>query len=163
VSEGSSTAPRDTRRLAAVFLADEQERPVDAARLRDLAAHVLADRRVPAAMEVNVLLVERDAMTELNVQHMGGNGPTDVLAFPMDLPGEAVGDAPAILGDVVLCPDVAAHQAPEHGASEAAELELLLVHGILHLLGHDHAEEEERREMFGLTDRILADFRGGSA
>jgi probable rRNA maturation factor len=161
VSDGSHAAPRDPRRLAAVFLADEQERPIEIERLRDLAVHVLEDRRVPPGMELNVLCVERDAMTELNVQHMGGDGPTDVLAFPMDLPGESVTGETAILGDVVLCPDVAAEQAPEHGSIETAELELLLVHGILHLLGHDHAEEDERREMFGLTDRILAVFREG--
>lgn len=160
MSEGSSQAPPTRRRLASVFLADEQERPVPVERLRDLAGHVLADRRVPTAMELNVLFVERDAMTELNVRHMDGTGPTDVLAFPLDAPGETLPGEPAILGDVVLCPDVAAAQAVEHGVTEAAELELLLVHGILHLLGHDHAEEGERRAMFALTDRLLADFRG---
>jgi probable rRNA maturation factor len=147
----------------AVFIADEQERSVDLERLRDLAGHVLADRRVPAAMELNVLCVDRPSMTELNVQHMGRKGPTDVLAFPMDLPGESLEGEPSILGDVVLCPDVAAEQAPEHGATYQAELELLLVHGILHLLGHDHAEPDERRAMVGLTDRLLAGFRGDAA
>jgi probable rRNA maturation factor len=155
VSEGSSPGPR----AAAIYIADEQGRPVDVERLRDLAGHVLADRRVPPAMELNVLCVDRDAMTALNQTHMGGTGPTDVLAFPMDLPGENLGGEPAILGDVVLCPEIAAAQAADHGVTETAELELLLVHGILHLLGHDHAEEEERREMFGLTDRILAEYR----
>jgi probable rRNA maturation factor len=123
---------------------------------------VLADRRVPVGMELNVLFVDRGDMTELNVHHMGGTGPTDVLAFPMDAPGESLGGEPSILGDVVLCPDVAAAQAEEHGVTEHAELELLLTHGILHLLGHDHAEEAERHEMFTLTDRILADYRGAS-
>lgn len=157
--EGSRPAPRTTRRLASIFFADEQGRPVDVERLRELAAHVLADRRVPAGMELNVLCVERDAMAELNIHHMGGDGPTDVLAFPMDAPGESLGGEPSILGDVVLCPDVAAAQAEEHGVSEHAELELLLAHGILHLLGHDHAEDAERAEMFGLSDRLLAEFR----
>lgn len=147
----------------AVFMADEQERAVDLERLRDLAGHVLADRRVPDAMELNVLFVDEASMAELNAAHMGASGPTDVLAFPMDLPGESLEGEPSILGDVVLCPEVAAAQAPEHSTSYEAELELLLVHGILHLLGHDHAVAEERREMFGLTDRLLAAFRGVQA
>jgi probable rRNA maturation factor len=143
----------------AVFVADEQQREVDIERLAALAAHVLADRRVPDSMELNVLCLDAGAMTELNVRHMGGVGPTDVLAFPMDMPGESLAGEPAILGDVVLCPDVAVEQASEHATSYAAEMELLLVHGILHLLGHDHAEDDERRVMFGLTDRLLAEFR----
>ncbi len=159
MSEGSKPAPRSPRRLAAVFFADEQERPIEVERLRDLAVHVLEDQRVPEGMELNVLCVERPAMAELNARHMGSDGPTDVLAFPMDAPGESVKGQPAILGDVVLCPEVAAAQAAERGLTETSELELLLVHGILHLLGHDHAEEEERRRMFTLTDRLLADFR----
>jgi probable rRNA maturation factor len=143
----------------AVFVADEQRLDVDLGRLRRLASHVLVSQRVPDAMELNVLCVDRSAITELNRHHMGASGPTDVLAFPMDLPGETTGGGPAILGDVVLCPDVAAGQAPEHGTTLEGELELLLVHGILHLLGHDHADHEERAEMFGLTDRLLAEFR----
>jgi probable rRNA maturation factor len=145
----------------AVYVADEQDREVDVEHLAALASHVLADQRVPEAMEVNVLCVDRDAMAALNAHHMGGSGPTDVLAFPMDMPGESLAGEPAILGDVVLCPDVASAQAAEHGVDERAELELLLVHGILHLLGHDHAEEDEKRVMFGLTDRLLAAFRDG--
>ena len=140
-----------------VFVADEQTRPIDSDRLRRLAEFVLSDRRVPEDMELSVLAVDRDAIAALNAHHMDSEGPTDVLAFPIDLPGEST-PGPALLGDVVLCPDVAAEQAPEHGKSEQAELDLLLVHGILHLLGHDHAEEAEHREMFSLTDRLLADF-----
>lgn len=147
----------------AVFVADEQaasgEAPVvDAERLQRLALHVLSDRRVPDAMELSILCVDREDMAQLNGHHMGKQGPTDVLAFPMDLPGETLPGEPAILGDVVLCPAVAAQQAGERGRPFEAELDLLLVHGILHLLGHDHAEPEERAEMFGLTDRLLASF-----
>ena len=76
---------------------------------------------------------------------------------------EQAGDQPAILGDVVLCPAVAARQAVEHGTDAQSEQDLLLVHGILHLLGHDHAESVERREMFALTDRLLADFAATTA
>lgn len=142
-----------------VFMADEQTAPVDLSRLARLAEHVLADRRVPDDMELSVLCVDPGAIAALNAQHMGVEGPTDVLAFPMDLPGETAAGEPTILGDVVLCPGVAHGQAPAHGATGDAEVELLLVHGILHLLGHDHAEPDERAEMFGLTERLLAGFR----
>lgn len=143
-----------------VFVADEQTLPVDLDRLRRLAEFTIADRRVPRAMELSILCVDRVAIADLNAHHMGAEGPTDVLAFPIDLPGETAFGEPAILGDVVLCPDVAVQQAAEHGHDAAAELELLLVHGVLHLIGHDHASDDERRAMFTLTDRILADFRG---
>lgn len=144
----------------AVFVADEQQDvEVDGDRLARLAQFVLADRRVPADMELSVLCVDPDTIAELNAHHMGVDAPTDVLAFPIDQPGESLPDEPAILGDVVLCPAVAARQAAERDLPAAGELELLLVHGILHLLGHDHAEEEERRVMFGLTERLLAAFR----
>lgn len=143
----------------AVFVADEQtDVAVDTEQLRRLAAFVLADQRVPEAMELSVLCVDREAITELNRHHMGVDRPTDVLAFPMDLPGESLGDEPSVLGDVVLCPAVAAEQAPRHGKTVDAELQLLVVHGILHLLGHDHAEPAEREAMFGLTDRLLQQF-----
>jgi len=142
-----------------VFVADEQTLPVDLDRLRRLAEFTLADRRVPQAMELSVLCVDRTAITDLNAHHMGVEEPTDVLAFPIDLPGETAFGEPAILGDVVLCPAVAADQAAEHGHDAPAELDLLLVHGVLHLVGHDHAEDHERRTMFALTDRILTDFR----
>ncbi|WP_370326818.1 rRNA maturation RNase YbeY [Euzebya sp.] len=142
-----------------VFVADEQaEVAVDLPRLRRLAQHVCADRGVPDAMEVSVLCVDAEAITALNRTHMGSDRPTDVLAFPLDQPGETTPGDVAILGDVVLCPAVAAAQAPEHGKTAQAEMDLLVVHGLLHLLGHDHAEEGERAHMFGLTDDLLASF-----
>jgi probable rRNA maturation factor len=146
-----------------VFLADEQAVAFPAERLRRLATYVLAELHVPPAMELSVLAVDREAMRALNAQHLHEDRPTDVLAFPIDLPGESAPGAPALLGDVVLCPDVAAEQAAAHGGSAEAELEQLLVHGILHLLGHDHAEPDEREVMFSLTDRLLAAFRGTGA
>jgi probable rRNA maturation factor len=148
----------------AVFVADEVSTPAegpDVARLQRLALHVLAEQHVPDAMELSILLVDRAAIAELNTKHMGQAGPTDVLAFPIDRPGETLAGEPAMLGDVVLCPEVAAEQASEHGHPLDAELDLLLVHGILHLLGHDHAQAAERRAMFELTDRLLASFRRG--
>lgn len=140
----------------AVYLADEQSDPVDGADLVDLARHVLAAQRIPEDMEVALLLVDRDTITRLNATHMGRSGPTDVLAFPIDEPGESPPDAPSILGDVVLCPAVASEQAPTFDRSPREELRLLTVHGLLHLLGMDHATPEEEREMFALTDALLA-------
>lgn len=143
----------------AVFLADEQDLEVAGSRLVALACHVLAARRVPEDMEVSLLLVDEATIAELNEQHLGKTGPTDVLAFPIDEPGEAPPGSPAILGDVVLCPKVAHQQAAGLPRSGEEELELLTVHGILHLLGMDHADPASEREMFGLTDELLAGFR----
>jgi probable rRNA maturation factor len=142
-----------------VYVADEQARPLQIERLQRLAEYVLADRRVHEAMELGVLCVERDVIARLNATHMGCEGPTDVLAFPIDFPGETTPGQPALLGDVVLCPAIAAEQAERRGTGLRDEVELLLVHGILHLLGHDHAEPHERAVMFALTDQLLAGFR----
>jgi probable rRNA maturation factor len=144
----------------AVYLADEQDLDVDAEDLLALARHVLAERRVPAEMELAILLVDRDTIAAMNAEHLGKDGPTDVLAFPIDEPGEAPPGGPAILGDVVLCPAVAHEQAAGLGRTPDDELRLLTVHGILHLLGMDHAEPNEEREMFALTDELLASYGG---
>jgi probable rRNA maturation factor len=147
-----------------VFVADEQaEAPVDVERLRRLAQFVLADQRVPETMELSVLCIDRASIAALNSHHMGKATPTDVLAFPIDMPGETSPGEPTILGDVVLCPAVAAEQARAHGTTAERETEMLTVHGILHLLGHDHAETRERERMFGLTDSLLAGFRDADA
>ncbi|MEE8602893.1 rRNA maturation RNase YbeY [Euzebya tangerina] len=145
-----------------VLVSDERtsadQTPVDAERLRTLAVMTLDGMAVPPQMEVTVMLVDTDRMADLNQEHMGHEGPTDVLAFPLDAVDDTVPDRPAILGDVVLCPAVAAAQAPENDSTPQAEMELLIVHGILHLLGHDHAEPEEERVMFTLTYKLLATF-----
>jgi probable rRNA maturation factor len=120
---------------------------------------VVEQRRVPPDMELSLLLVDRDTIAGLNRTHLGKDGPTDVLAFPIDEPGESPPDTPAILGDVVLCPAVAHEQASTFGRTPHDELRLLTVHGILHLLGMDHADPEEEREMFGLTDELLASYQ----
>jgi len=143
-----------------VFLADEQGIPVDADDLIVLAGMVLDDQRVPVDMEVALLLVDESTIAGLNAKHLGHEGPTDVLAFPIDEPGESPPAGPAILGDVVLCPSVAHRQASERGSTPQAELQLLTVHGLLHLLGMDHADPDEEREMFALTERLLVLHRG---
>lgn len=142
----------------AVYLADEQSEPADGEDLLALARHVLAARDVPSEMELALLLVDRDTIAALNAEHLGKEGPTDVLAFPIDEPGEVPPEGPAILGDVVLCPSVAYEQAAGLGRTPEDELRLLTVHGILHLLGMDHAEPEEERAMFSLTDELLASY-----
>lgn len=147
----------------AVFIADEQELAVDGEDLVALTRHVLRERRVPTEMEVAILLVEPDVIAALNEQHLGHVGPTDVLAFPIDEPGESPPDTPSVLGDVVLCPSVATEQAPRFTRSPHQELQLLTVHGLLHLLGMDHADPEQEREMFGLTDELLASYAAAKA
>ncbi|MDP8961194.1 MAG: rRNA maturation RNase YbeY [Actinomycetota bacterium] len=143
----------------AVFVADEQDRPVDADDLASLAGHVLRERRVPPDMELSLLLVDEEAITALNAHHMGKSEPTDVLAFPIDEPGETPPGVPAVLGDVVLCPVVAERQAVGSGHEVREELRILVIHGILHVLGMDHAVPDDEREMFALTERLLDSFR----
>ncbi|MES9541144.1 rRNA maturation RNase YbeY [Spirillospora sp. NPDC049024] len=141
---------------------------VDEQGIAALSRHVLDGMRVHPLAELSVLLVDEAAMTELHEKWMDEPGPTDVLSFPMDelRPGHMSGGAdedgetdPGLLGDVVLCPAVAEKQAREAGHSTAEELELLCTHGILHLLGYDHAEPEEHREMFGLQAELLTSWR----
>ena len=134
---------------------------IDETEIVALARHVLAQMRVHAQAELSVVLVDETAMEQLHVQWMDEPGPTDVLSFPMDelRPGTEGEDSPAgLLGDVVLCPQVAAKQARQAGHSTAEELLLLTTHGILHLLGYDHAEPDEEKEMFGLQRKLLLTF-----
>jgi len=134
---------------------------VDEAEIVALARHVLAQMHVHPQAELSVVLVDESAMEQLHVQWMDEPGPTDVLSFPMDelRPGTDGEDSPAgLLGDVVLCPQVAATQARQAGHSTAEELLLLTTHGILHLLGYDHAEPDEEKEMFGLQRKLLLTF-----
>ena len=136
----------------------------DVEELSALARYVLEEMRVHPQAELSILLVDEDVMSDLHVRWMDEPGPTDVLSFPMDelRPGPEGGlSAEGTLGDVVLCPTVAATQARTAGHSTAEELGLLTVHGILHLLGYDHAEPEEEKEMFELQRRLLLTFLAG--
>lgn len=102
--------------------------------------------------QLYIALIDSDAMADLNMTHMGHEGPTDVLSFPMDAdePDVApIGGPPRHLGDIVICPDVAIAQAPTHAGSAEAEFALLMVHGVLHILGHDHLEADEIALMQG--------------
>ncbi|PZG33721.1 rRNA maturation RNase YbeY [Spongiactinospora gelatinilytica] len=151
-----------------IEVANESGVEVDESALVGLAGHVLARMGIHPLAELSLVVVDEPAMAQLHEQWMGEPGPTDVLAFPMDelRPGSGGGRRddgaatdPALLGDVVLCPQVAAKQAAEAGHSAKEELELLCTHGILHLLGYDHAEPEEHAEMFGLQDELLKSWR----
>ncbi|GAA2175097.1 rRNA maturation RNase YbeY [Agrococcus versicolor] len=139
---------------------------VDEARLARLVAFDLEALFVHAEAEVSIVLVDEGAMEQLHVQWMDEPGPTDVLSFPMDelRPGTTERPTPAgLLGDIVLCPQVAEGQAVDAGHPLMAELELLTTHGMLHLLGFDHADPTERDEMFALQDELLARFRAADA
>ena len=134
---------------------------IDELRTQRLARFVMDRMRVHPLAELCVTAVDEDTIAELNQRWMEKDGPTDVLAFPMDelRPG-LVNEEPeeGVLGDLVLCPTVAEQQAKTAGHSTAAELDLLTVHGILHLLGYDHAEPEEHKEMFDLQAEILREW-----
>jgi probable rRNA maturation factor len=140
---------------------DESGADVDVDRLALLSRFVLDRMRVHPLAELSVIAVDPETMANLHVQWMDEEGPTDVMSFPMDelRPGsDEQEQVPGLLGDVVLCPEVAGRQAEAAGHSTAHELDLLCAHGILHLLGYDHAEAAEQREMFGLQGEILRDW-----
>jgi len=161
----------------AVFASDEQSTvEVDLPRWLRLARLVLSEERAPTDAEVSLIFVDEDAITDLNGRFLGGDGPTDVLAFPIDDdhlpsgrhpdtggrgPGSATepSDPPLVLGDVVVCPTVAARQAPAHAGTVDDELALLVVHGVLHLLNYDHADEREAASMQRRERELLERFR----
>src|SRR5688500_18864783 len=121
--------------------------------------------RVNPAAELSILAVTSEVMSELHERWMDEPGPTDVMAFPMDdlveesRRPDAPDLGPALLGDVVLCPEFAKPQARSAGHGLADELHLLTIHGVLHLLGYDHGDAEQEREMFGLQSRLLAEWQ----
>jgi probable rRNA maturation factor len=162
-----------------VFVADEQAgRPVATGRWQQLAVDVLDAEGVQGECELSVLFVDELTISDLNQRFMGHDGPTDVLSFPID--GEAnppgrwpdnggpgpdrldddLDDLPLLLGDVVVCPAIADRNAPTHAGSYDDELALLVVHGILHLLGMDHADDTARAAMQDRERSLLAAHHG---
>jgi probable rRNA maturation factor len=158
-----------------VFAADEQQaHPMDVARWAELARLVLTARGVKGETEVSLLFVDEDAMAALNEQFLGKSGPTDVLSFPIEDEPVMTGRSPdfggsgpgasaehgelTLLGDVVVCPTVAARHAAEHEVSLEDEVALLVVHGLLHLLGMDHEEDGEAERMETLEQQLLDSF-----
>jgi probable rRNA maturation factor len=129
----TTTSPR-------VLVSNEQDRPVDVDSLAALAARALEAEGRPS-VELSLSFVSPEEMEDLHVRYLGEPGPTDVLSFPME--------DEQLLGDVVVCPAVAALNGPD----VAAELRLLVVHGVLHLLGYDHNKEADRAEMWARQER----------
>ena len=167
---GAATSPTNTETQLIVHVADDQDDiQLDASRYEQLARAVLISEGINQTSELSVLFVSSAKIAELNEQHMGHTGPTDVLAFPIDEDAtqpQAENDAPFLLGDVVVCPSVAATNCstnkdsyPGHQGTITDEIDLLVVHGILHVLGMDHAEAEERQDMQELERTHLAAFR----
>lgn len=156
-----------------IEIANESGVSVDEAALAALARYVLDTMRMHPLAELSVLLVDTATMADLHQRWLGEPGPTDVLAFPMDElrppppgsdradRGDEPGAVPGLLGDVVLCPEVAREQARAAQRPVADELAMVCTHGILHLLGYDHADPDERVTMFGLQDRLLDAWHAG--
>jgi len=145
---------------------NESALPADEEELSRLGRFVMDSLYVHPEAELSVILVDTEAMERLHIEWMDEPGPTDVLSFPMDelRPGTAARPSPAgVLGDIVICPQVAAEQAKKAGHPVSEEMLLLATHGILHLLGYDHAEPEEKEEMFSLQRQLLASFLGKDA
>ena len=156
-----------------VFAADEQgDHPIAVARWAELSRKVLVARGVKGETEVSLLFVDEDAIAALNEQFLGRSGPTDVLSFPIEDEPDRSGRSPdeggtgpgsgepdsgrlRLLGDVVICPAVAARNAVEHEVSLEDELALLVVHGLLHLLGLDHEDDAEAERMEALEQELL--------
>jgi probable rRNA maturation factor len=157
-----------------VFCINEQnDIEIDLPRWRELALATLQEENVRGAAEISVFFIDAETIAELNSEHMGKTGPTDVLAFPLDgveimesqgpaamskgpaRPHFDPDDIPTMLGDVLLCPYVAAQQAPSHAGTLDDEIALLLVHGILHVLGYDHDVEEATTRMRQREKHIL--------
>ncbi len=144
-----------------IEILDESGHGIDAAHLVRLCRFVMDRMRVHPQAELCLKAVDRDTIAELNERWMEKTGPTDVLAFPMDelRPG-LLDQEPeeGVLGDLVLCPEIAATQGEQAGHGTLAEIELLTTHGILHLLGYDHAEPAPEKEMFALQRQLLLTF-----
>lgn len=132
----------------------------DDSRLISVAEFSLTAMGIHRESELSISLVDEDEMSALHLRWMDEPGATDVLSFPMDeIKPHSSDQGPGMVGDVVLCPDYAARQAAQAGHGLQEELELLTVHGILHLLGYDHREDEERELMFNLQGELLAKWR----
>jgi probable rRNA maturation factor len=156
-----------------IFAADEQhEHPIDLERWVALANGALVDEGVHGPAEVSLIFSDEPAIAALNQQFMGKDGPTDVLSFPIDYepepsgrvpdaggtgPGEpSLPEIPRLIGDIVLCPAVAARNAVEHECTLDDEIALLVVHGVLHLLGWDHEDDDEAERMEARERELLA-------
>ncbi len=135
---------------------------IDLDRWSELLVATLRSEGVVPPAEVGLRFVATDVMADLNGEHLGGSGPTDVLSFPLDEePPEGYGPGSVrLVGDIVVCPEVAIANAPHHAGTVDDEIALLVVHATLHLLGHDHAEDAERSAMWAAEQRLLGELWG---
>ena len=146
-----------------IDICNESEYELDEKELSDQSEFLLRRLHINPAADLSIMLVNEVVMANLHERFMDEPGSTDVLSFPMDELREGTADEPStegILGDIVLCPAVAERQGIAAGHSTDVELRLLLTHGVLHLLGHDHAEPEEHKVMFGMQAQLLAEWEG---
>ena len=132
---------------------------VPATEINSLLTFALLELELNPECEINVSFVDDDYMTELHIKWMDEPGTTDVLSFPMDMP-ETPGEA-VTLGDIVISPVVAAEQAKAQGHSIEHEIFILATHGLLHILGYDHADKAEEKVMFDLQEKIVRDWQKG--
>lgn len=145
-----------------VLFADEQPEPIVTGGLLRLAELVLEAEGLEGETGVSLVLIDEAEMTKLNVAHMGKQGPTDVLSFPIEAatpgapPTRAPGGPPIELGDVFIAPSVVRDNAKRHGTPFDDELSLMVVHGLLHLLGWDHEAEDEAARMEARESELLA-------
>ena len=133
---------------------------VPADQVRALLEHSLVQLKLSSECEVNLVFVDENEMTELHIKWMDEPGPTDVLSFPMDMP-ENPGDA-VTLGDIVIAPTVAATQAATAGHSADHEIFILAAHGLLHILGYDHANKEDEKVMFALQEDLVKNWQASA-
>ena len=143
-----------------IDVVNETEAEIDIESIQEQARFILDRLRIHPGAELSVVFVDVATMTDLHERWMDEPGPTDVLSFPMDEltpPRDDEEPPEGLLGDVVICPEVAQRQAVQAGHDERLELGVLLTHGILHLLGYDHAEADDERLMFGLQRRLLGE------
>ena len=144
-----------------IEISNESEIEIDTHRVLKLADFVRSELKLHPMVDVGIIFVDEAPMTELHIKWMDEPGPTDVLSFPMDelRPGsDEVTSPEGVLGDIVVCPQVAIDQAKTAGHEPISEMLLLITHGMLHLVGFDHAEPEEEAEMFGLQKQLLHRF-----
>lgn len=158
-NEGASNERRSGSRMS-IEVSNESGLDVSEEELISVARFVIGEMKVNPGAELSMVLLDTAAMADLHMRWMDLPGPTDVMSFPMDElePGgrpDAAEPGPSMLGDIVLCPQFAADQAKAAGHPLEHELALLTVHGVLHLLGYDHAEPDEEKEMFALQAQLL--------
>ena len=141
----------------AVDVLNESNWAVEPRVFSDLGLWVMDQMKISTDCDLTIIFNEPDAMEELHLRWMNLEGPTDVMSFPMDelRPGDGTTDVEGMLGDIVLCPAVAATQAQSAGHSTIEELMLLTIHGCLHLLGFDHSDKDQEKEMFGIQRQLL--------